>query len=213
MSVKSQGEAKEKTLIVVFGASGDLATKMTFPSLFGLFKDGYLPPKTHIVGYARSDLERKDFEERLTGGLDEKESKDKIEEFKKISTYVKGAYDEDDAFKNLESELQKMADKDFDGDSHRIYYLAVPPSQFTSLADKLYKNNYKGISNRLVIEKPFGKDSASAKEMMEAITKDGWKQEEIYRIDHFIGDEMVRVHSAILLDEPSLLIKLFPWDE
>lgn len=121
----------------------------TFPSLFGLFKDGFLPPKTHIVGYARSDLERKDFEERLTGGLDEKEvrrdaqvkrhivvltlsvashqSKDKIEEFKKISTYVKGAYDEDDAFKNLESELQKMADKDFDGESHRIYYVSCFP--------------------------------------------------------------------------------------
>jgi glucose-6-phosphate 1-dehydrogenase len=63
-----------------------------------------------------------------------------------------------------------------------VHQLAVPPSQFTSLADKL-----------LVIEKPFGKDSASAKEMMDAITKDGWKQEEIYRIDHFIGDEMVRI--------------------
>lgn len=52
------------------------------------------------------------------------QSKDKIEEFKKISTYVQGAYDEDDAFKNLESELQKMADKDFDGESHRIYYVS-----------------------------------------------------------------------------------------
>lgn len=140
-------------------------------------------------------------------------SKDKVEEFKKISTYVQGAYDEDEAFQNLEKELQKMADKDFDGESNRVYYvsegiclpteplsydsvhqLAVPPSQFTSLADKLHKNNYKGTTNRLVIEKPFGKDSASAKEMMDAITKDGWKQEEIYRIDHFIGDEMVRIH-------------------
>jgi glucose-6-phosphate 1-dehydrogenase len=73
------------------------------------------------------------------------------------------------------------------------FQLAVPPSQFTSLADKLHKNNYKGTSNRLVIEKPFGKDSDSAKEMMDAITKDGWKQEEVYRIDHFIGDEMVCV--------------------
>ncbi|KAI5451960.1 Glucose-6-phosphate 1-dehydrogenase [Naganishia albida] len=193
MSVKSQGELKDKTLIVVFGASGDLAKKMTFPSLFGLFKDGFLPPKTHIVGYARSELERKDFEDRLVGGLDmDKESKDKVEKFKKISSYVQGAYDEDDAFQNLEKELQKMADKDFDGESNRVYYLAVPPSQFTSLADKLHKNNYKGTSNRLVIEKPFGKDSDSAKEMMDAITKDGWKQEEIYRIDHFIGDEMAR---------------------
>ena len=123
---------------------------------------------------------------------------------------MQGAYDEDEAFQNLEKELQKMADKDFDGESNRVYYvsanawqrsktfshdhllqLAVPPSQFTSLADKLHKNNYKGKTNRLVIEKPFGKDSASAKEMMDAITKDGWKQEEIYRIDHFIGDEMV----------------------
>ncbi|GHJ85298.1 hypothetical protein NliqN6_1700 [Naganishia liquefaciens] len=214
MSVKSQGELKDKTLVVVFGASGDLAKKMTFPSLFALFKHGYLPPKTHIVGYARSELDKKDFEDRLTGGLDmEKESKDKVEEFKKISTYVQGAYDEDEAFQNLEKELQKMADKDFDGESNRVYYLAVPPSQFTSLAEKLHKNNYKGKTNRLVIEKPFGKDSASAKEMMNAITKDGWKQEEIFRIDHFIGDEMARSIMQLRFANEPLIDSLFNKDK
>jgi glucose-6-phosphate 1-dehydrogenase len=52
------------------------------------------------------------------------QSKDKVEEFKKISSYVKGAYDEDEAFQNLEKELQKMADKDFDGESNRVYYVS-----------------------------------------------------------------------------------------
>lgn len=56
--------------------------------------------------------------------IESSQSKDKVEKFKKISSYVQGAYDEDDAFQNLEKELQKMADKDFDGESNRVYYVS-----------------------------------------------------------------------------------------
>lgn len=184
-SSSGQVELKDKTIITVFGASGDLAKKMTFPSLFALFKDGLLPKDTKIVGYARSDLSKEKFQEQLTGGLED-EDKQQIDAFIKASKYVKGAYDEDEAFQNLEKELKGMVEE-----SHRVYYLAVPPSQFTSLSEKLAKNNKTGLSNRLVIEKPFGKDTDSCKEMMKKITSD-WKEDEIYRIDHFLGEEMVK---------------------
>lgn len=188
-SSSGQSELKDKTIITVFGASGDLAKKMTFPSLFALFKDGLLPKDTRIVGYARSDLSKEKFEEQLTGGLEEgKEDKAKVDAFIKASKYVKGAYDEDEAFENLEKELKQLVEGE---ESHRVYYLAVPPSQFTSLSQMLAKNNKTGTSNRLVIEKPFGKDTESCKEMMAAITAD-WGEDEIYRIDHFLGEEMVK---------------------
>jgi len=181
----------EKTLIVVFGASGDVAKKMTYPALYALYNDKQLPPDTRIIGYARSDLKADKFNDQISGGLGDKADKGKVEEFKKINQYVKGAYDEDSAFQNLEKELQKIADDKFGGESNRIYYLALPPSQFTNLSEKIKKNNYKGKVNRLVIEKPFGKDTSSCEDMMEKIMAD-WKEEEIYRIDHFLGEEMVR---------------------
>lgn len=213
-SCPSQPELKDRTIIVVFGASGDLAKKMTFPSLFALFKDGYLPKETKIVGYARSDLSREDFEDKVTGGLDvggddkdgkkgkdnDQKTQEKVREFVNMCQYVKGTYDEDESFKDLEKELRKIAKDTFGSDeSNRVYYLALPPSQFTALSEKLAKNNKtdKSLSTRLVIEKPFGKDTESCKEMMKAITKN-WEEEEIYRIDHFLGEEMVS-HSVVLL--------------
>jgi len=136
-------------------------------------------------------LDDEKFSDQVTGGLSDDVDKGKTEEFKKINQYVRGAYDEDEAFQNLEKELQKIADDKFGGESNRLYYLALPPSQFTALSEKIKKNNYKGLTNRLVIEKPFGKDTDTCRDMMEKISKD-WKEEEIYRIDHFLGEEMVR---------------------
>lgn len=208
---KAQGEIKENAFIIVFGASGDLAKKMTFPSLFQLFKTGHLPDvkTTRIIGYARSDMSREKFEEQVVGGLDGEDEK-KVEEFKGMATYIRGAYDEDEAFQNLEKELQKTADKDFGGKSHRVYYLAVPPSQFTSLAQKLSANNKpssdgdsdKVLSSRLVIEKPFGKDLESSKKMMKDIKEAGWKEEEVYRVDHFNGLEVVKQLPYLLHTQP-----------
>ncbi len=100
-----------------------------------------------------------------------------------------------------------MADEHFDGESHRIYYvsfcnngvslrrmtmfqLALPPSAFVDISAKLKQHNHTGLSNRLVIEKPFGKDTESCKEMMGKIMEH-WEEDEIYRIDHFLGEEIV----------------------
>jgi glucose-6-phosphate 1-dehydrogenase len=83
----------------------------------------------------------------------------------------------------------------------------VPPSQFISLAQKLAKNNKpskedkdeKVLSSRIVIEKPFGKDLESAKKMMKAISEAGWGQNELYRVDHFLGIESVSTTPFVLI--------------
>lgn len=127
-------------------------------------------------------------------GVDTDEGKKAKEGFLEICTYVPGAYDEDKAFQNLESEMEKIEKKISKGDQapNRLFYMALPPGVFTVVASGLKKNCYseKG-QNRIVIEKPFGKDLESSREMMGKL-KDLWKEEETFRIDHYLGKEMVK---------------------
>jgi glucose-6-phosphate 1-dehydrogenase len=83
-----------------------------------------------------------------------------------------------------------------DNDRDLTLQLAIPPSTFVDVASKLKQHNYTGKSNRICIEKPFGKDTDSCKEMMSKIMKH-WKDEEIYRIDHFLGEEMVSSNGIV----------------
>ncbi|CED83429.1 glucose-6-phosphate 1-dehydrogenase [Phaffia rhodozyma] len=116
----------------------------------------------------------------------------KLEEFQKISTYVAGAYDEDSGFQALESHLKEIEDG-YEGDEkNRVFYMALPPSVFTTVAKGLKKNNYSASGvNRIIIEKPFGKDLESCREMMQALKKE-WTEDETFRIDHYLGKEMVK---------------------
>ena len=108
-------ELKDNTLIVVLGASGDLAKKKTYPALFGLFKLGFLPNDIHIVGYARTKMDDAQYPRESNF----------IEEFKAISSCVSGAYDDDGSFKNLdkflnsiESQYRRKRDQ-----AARVYFL------------------------------------------------------------------------------------------
>ncbi|KZT62086.1 glucose-6-P dehydrogenase [Calocera cornea HHB12733] len=186
---------KEDTIIVVLGASGDLAQKKTFPALFTLYRQGYLPKDVHIVGYARTKMDLAEFHRRQTvhiKGADNPEIKKKLDEFTGFSSYVAGAYDQDASFQALTKHLEEIEAKYTSKDANRIFYMALPPSVFTTVATHLRNNSYstKG-HNRLIIEKPFGKDLQSCREMMTAL-KAVWTEDETYRIDHYLGKEMVK---------------------
>ncbi|WVW85538.1 glucose-6-phosphate dehydrogenase [Kwoniella bestiolae CBS 10118] len=188
-SMETSGDAlKDETVVVVLGASGDLAKKKTFPALFALFAQGLLPKDVHIVGYARTKMDEAEFHKRETQYLKGDDSK--IEEFKKISSYISGQYDGDEGFQELLKHLEKL-----EGDrktKNRVFYMALPPSVFTTVAKGLKKNVYSedGI-NRIIVEKPFGKDLESCREMMSEL-KAQWSENETYRIDHYLGKEMVK---------------------
>lgn len=201
---QSGHELKGETIIVVLGASGDLAKKKTFPALFGLYKEGYLPEDLHIIGYARSKLSDEEFKDRQIGHIkgpkddassEEKSEHDaKLKKFQEISSYISGAYDKDDGFQALTKAMEEIEGKrESKGNGpNRIFYMALPPSVFTVVATNLKKNCYKGAKDaRIVIEKPFGKDLESCREMMSAL-KSQWSEEETYRIDHYLGKEMVK---------------------
>jgi glucose-6-phosphate 1-dehydrogenase len=114
-----------------------------------------------------------------------------LDKFKSVSSYIAGPYDKDEGFQALTEELEKL-EKERGGKPNRVFYMALPPSVFTVVAEGLKKNCYakEGI-NRIIIEKPFGKDTDSCAEMMTAL-KSQWTEEETFRIDHYLGKEMVK---------------------
>ncbi|KAI5212516.1 glucose-6-phosphate dehydrogenase [Aureobasidium subglaciale] len=188
-------ELKENTVIVVLGASGDLAKKKTFPALFGLHKNNFLPKGIQIVGYARSKMDHEEFIKRVKSHIKTptKEIEEQLDEFCSFCTYLDGEkYDEDKYFKGLEEHLSKLEKKNNQKETNRIFYMALPPSVFIPVSEMLKKHCYpkNGIA-RIIIEKPFGKDLGSSRELQHAL-EPNWKEEEIFRIDHYLGKEMVK---------------------
>lgn len=142
-------------------------------------------------------MDPEEYHKRITSYIknpkDSQEVKDKIEEFKLISTYISGAYDNDDGFQELSAHLDGLEANYQTKERNRIFYLALPPSVFIPVTENLKRNCYviRGGVNRIIIEKPFGKDTNSCKELIAAVQKN-WKEEETFRIDHYLGKEMVK---------------------
>ena len=116
----------------------------------------------------------------------------KLEEFKKLSTYVAGGYEDAESFVNLTKHLEGIEQAYKTRDVNRLFYLALPPSVFVPVAKNVKDHCYstRGI-NRIIVEKPFGKDLESCRSLLGAL-KESWKEDETYRIDHYLGKEMVK---------------------
>lgn len=189
--------------IIVLGASGDLAKKKTFPALFNLFRQGFLKQdEVHIFGYARSkitDNELKDrIKEHLMKGKDARsEQSEQVNKFLQLIKYVSGAYDSEEDFRILDKEIAKYeCDKNSqNGSSRRLFYLALPPSVYPSVCKMIRQccmnKSDKGGWTRIVVEKPFGKDLNSSEELSSHIAK-LFDESQIYRIDHYLGKELVQ---------------------
>ncbi|KAG8821514.1 Glucose-6-phosphate 1-dehydrogenase [Serendipita sp. 401] len=187
---------KENTVIIVLGASGDLAKKKTFPALFGLYRQNFLPNDVHILGYARTKMDEAEFHKRQTQYIknesDDQDLNAKIEQFKSLSTYVAGDYDGDNGYQELNKKIEEIESKYQSQERNRLFYMALPPSVFQKVAIGLKKNCYtdKGTI-RVIVEKPFGKDLQSSRELLGGL-KQNFTEEETFRIDHYLGKEMVK---------------------
>jgi glucose-6-phosphate 1-dehydrogenase len=189
---------KENTIIVVFGASGDLAKKKTFPALFGLYKEGQLSNTVKIIGFARSKLSNEELRERIKPFFKyDKENQNHINcinEFLQLCTYHQANYDSSEGFTNLENKINYLDKQNNVKESHRLYYLALPPSVFTIVATNLNKYCHPGKNNgyaRLIVEKPFGRDLKTSRELQKNLSPI-WNEDELFRIDHYLGKEMVK---------------------
>ncbi|KAK6913025.1 Glucose-6-phosphate dehydrogenase, NAD-binding [Dillenia turbinata] len=188
--------------IIVLGASGDLAKKKTFPALFNLYRQGFLcPSEVHIFGYARTKISDDELRERIRGyllhGKDKSDIPEDVSEFLQLVKYVSGSYDSKEGFLLLD---QKIAEHEFfkkshEGTSRRLFYLALPPSVYPSVCKmiKQYSMNKSDLGGwtRIVVEKPFGKDLESAEHLSTQLGE-LFDEPQIYRIDHYLGKELVQ---------------------
>lgn len=182
--------------IVVLGASGDLAKKKTFPALYALFQNKFLPEKAQIVGYARTKMDGAEFHKRVSSNLksDDPANDQNIKDFLNICHYVAGQYDQEEYWEKLDKFITDLETKQSlkKEQKNRIFYMALPPSVFVPVASGLKKYVYsKEATTTVVIEKPFGKDLESCNALLEDI-KQLFKEEEVYRIDHYLGKELAK---------------------
>lgn len=181
---------KNVKIVVLLGASGDLAKKKIYPTLWELFKHNWLPEHTFFVGYARSKLSVEDIRKRVEPYLKVSDAqKEKLEAFWSVNSYVAGGYEDPEGYKTLDAHIKQ---RETTHSNDRMFYLALPPSVFIPVT-QMVKNHCESSSGwtRIVIEKPFGKDYDSSAVLSNHLSSI-FKEEQIYRIDHYLGKEMVQ---------------------
>ncbi|KAM9431422.1 glucose-6-phosphate 1-dehydrogenase isoform 2-T3 [Salvelinus alpinus] len=177
-------------IFIIMGASGDLAKKKIYPTLWWLFRDGLLPEQTHFVGFARSDLTVDAIKTACMPYLKVADSEaERLSVFFSRNSYVSGKYTEESAFSNLHTHLLSLPGG---GEANRLFYLALPPSIYHDVTKNIKHHcmSTKGW-NRVIVEKPFGRDLQSSEELSTHLSS-LFTEDQIYRIDHYLGKEMVQ---------------------
>lgn len=190
--------SQQSVLITIFGATGDLASRKLYPALFRLFKKGYIGERFAVIGTARrewsDDYFRSIILDSLASFKDAGELKETfISHFYYLSHNVNDSYHYE-KLKILSVEL----DERYDTKGNRIFYLAMAPQFFQIIGQNLKEQGIltnKGY-NRLVIEKPFGKDYETASELNNQL-RNYFDEDQIYRIDHYLGKEMIQNITAV----------------
>ncbi|XP_062562901.1 glucose-6-phosphate 1-dehydrogenase isoform X1 [Armigeres subalbatus] len=177
-------------VFVVFGASGDLAKKKIYPTLWWLYRDNLLPSITKFMGYARSKLSVNELRERCHQYMKvEPDQQEKYEQFWALNFYCPGSYDGRRDFELLNQEISKFETGKM---ANRLFYLALPPSVFETVTVHI-RNTCMGQKgwNRIIVEKPFGRDADSSNALSAHLAR-LFNEDQLYRIDHYLGKEMVQ---------------------
>lgn len=202
LSCRNEGERKDVTpcTIVIFGASGDLTSRKLIPALYHLFSGGQLPDPVRIVGVARRDKSDESWRQELREALGKYSRSGEVDEavwarFEKLITYCRGDLTDPAAYEALQGRLQSFGDEALA--NNLLFYLAISPSQFAEVVKRLHqqgmirKDEQEQHWQRVVIEKPFGHDLESARDLNREITE-YLHEKQIFRIDHYLGKETVQ---------------------
>ncbi|KAF5449301.1 hypothetical protein F2P56_029764 [Juglans regia] len=185
--------------ITVVGASGDLAKKKIFPALFALYYEDCLPKHFTVYGYARSKMTdaelRNMVSKTLTCRIDKRENcSEKMEQFLKRCFYHSGQYDSQENFAELD---KKLKEREGGRVSNRLFYLSIPPNIFIDSVRCASLSASSGNGwTRVIVEKPFGRDSESSAALTKAL-KQYLEEDQIFRIDHYLGKELVENLSVL----------------
>ncbi len=185
------------TALVIFGATGDLAHRKLLPALYNLAHEGSLPERFELVGVSRSDHPDENFQQIAKESIERfsrrKPDPDVLDGLVAGMRYVPGAFDDDHVYSQLEQVLGEF-DERAGAPMNRVFYLSTAPQFFPIISQKLGAaglDNAKKAEVRVVIEKPFGYDLASARQL-NAEVLDIFDESQVFRIDHYLGKETVQ---------------------
>jgi glucose-6-phosphate 1-dehydrogenase len=185
------------TTLVVFGATGDLARRKLLPALYNLARDGALPERFELIGVARSDRPHECFREMARESITRfsRRAPDPgvLDGLLAKMRYVPGAFEDRGVYAEIERVLREV-DEQAGEPLNRVFYLSTPPQLFPLICAKLGAaglHRCESAQTRIVIEKPFGFDLASAREL-NACVLDVFEESQVFRIDHYLGKETVQ---------------------
>jgi glucose-6-phosphate 1-dehydrogenase len=184
MSERGGGSTQDSDGIVLFGATGDLAEKKLFPALYEMQKGGKLG--IPVVGVSSSKWSDDQLRERAASAVNahvDEVDQAVLDDLCKLLTYLPGDYRDEGTFDQLASRLREV------GSKAPLFFLAIPPELFDDVVTGLQRVELTGCS-RVVVEKPFGRDPESARELNETLHR-GFPEEAVFRIDHYLGKESV----------------------
>jgi glucose-6-phosphate 1-dehydrogenase len=184
----------EPCVLAIFGASGDLTRRKIFPALYALAIRDLLPEGFAVLGIARTEQSTEEFVAQMEAsvrefGRDEFRA-ETWDEVARRTRYVSTEIADEQGEDLVASTLTEL-DEEFGTGGNRVYYLAVPPEAMPKLVEELGERRATSGWTRLIIEKPFGHDLASARELNELLARN-FTEDEVFRIDHYLGKDTVQ---------------------
>ncbi len=184
--------------LVIFGVTGDLSRKKLMPAVYDLANRGLLPPGFALVGFARRDWENEDFAQVVHDAVKQYArtpfDEDVWTQLAQGIRFVQGEFDDAEAFSRLKETIEDL-DRDRGTMGNHAFYLSIPPKSFPQVTEQLRNSGLAeqqdGQWRRVVIEKPFGSDLTTAREL-NAVVESVFPPDSVFRIDHYLGKETVQ---------------------
>jgi glucose-6-phosphate 1-dehydrogenase len=182
---------------VIFGAGGDLTKRLLFPALYNLAAANLLPDGFAVIGIARQEISDAQFRDAMAAALHEfattSVSQPIVDRLLERLRYIRGDFNDASTYDRLKQALAR-AEREFRTGRNALFYLATPPDVFATIAEQLGRAGLaraEGGWRRIIVEKPFGTDLISAREL-NAKLRSVFSEDQIYRIDHYLGKETVQ---------------------
>jgi glucose-6-phosphate 1-dehydrogenase len=185
-------------VLVIFGASGDLTRRKLLPAIYNLAESGHLPDQFAILGVARPQIDvetfRTQMRERVREAEDDRLEPSKWKQIEERLSYISGQFDDQALYEAIGLELRRIFARHHTP-PNCLFYLAIPPNLFATVVKRLAEAGSTREDEgwrRVIIEKPFGYDLASARALNAELSAAGLRESQIYRIDHYLGKETVQ---------------------
>ena len=190
-------EKKQPVIFVIFGATGDLNWRKITPAIYNLYLGGWLPEQFSVVGIGRRNFNDDTFRDKLLEGINQfarsgKPDEESWREFSGNMSYISADVNEAQSYEQIEKLIDQSA-KEWELEPVVIYYLAVAARFFPVIAERVKQSGLakNPAKTRIVVEKPFGSDLESARELNRLLCGI-FEENQIYRIDHYLGKEIVQ---------------------